>query len=85
MEKFDAIIIGSGEAGTPLVFSLASKGRKIAFIEKEHVGGTCVNVGCTPTKAYVASARRMWDARHGDALGITIPAGAKAELGKVKA
>lgn len=85
MEKFDAIIIGSGQAGTPLVFKLASKGKKVAFIEKEHVGGTCLNVGCTPTKAYVASARRMWDAQHGEVLGIDIPAGAKADLRKVKA
>ena len=79
MTKFDAIIIGSGQAGTPLVFKLASKGKKVAFIEKEHLGGTCLNVGCTPTKAYVASARRMWDATHGDELGIYIPAGARAD------
>lgn len=84
MKKFDAIIIGSGQAGTPLVFKLASKGKKVAFIEKEHVGGTCLNVGCTPTKAYVASARRMWDAQHGEELGISIPKGAKANLKKVK-
>ncbi len=85
MKKFDAIIIGSGQAGTPLVFKLASKGKKVAFIEKEHLGGTCLNVGCTPTKAYVASARRIWDAMHGDELGIDIPAGARADLKKIKA
>jgi len=85
MKKFDTIIIGSGQAGTPLVFKLASKGKKVAFIEKEHLGGTCLNVGCTPTKAYVASARRMWDAMHGDELGIHIPAGARADLKKIKA
>jgi len=85
MKKFDAIVIGSGQAGTPLVFKLASKGKKVAFIEKEHLGGTCLNVGCTPTKAYVASARRMWDAMHGDELGIYIPAGARADLKKIKA
>ena len=85
MKKFDAIVIGSGQAGTPLVFKLASKGKKVAFIEKEHLGGTCLNVGCTPTKAYVASARRMWDATHGDELGIYIPAGARADLKKIKA
>ncbi len=54
MKKFDAIIIGSGQAGTPLAFKIASEGKKVAFIEKEHFGGTCVNDGCTPTKAYVA-------------------------------
>ncbi len=85
MKIFDAIIIGSGQAGTPLVFKLASKGRKVAFIEKEHLGGTCLNVGCTPTKAYVASARRMWDAMHGEELGIIIPEGARADLKKIKA
>lgn len=84
MKKFDAIIIGSGQAGTPLAFKLAAKGNKVAFIEKKHLGGTCVNDGCTPTKAYVASARRMWDVRNGAALGVNIPAGATADLRKIK-
>ncbi|WP_421803264.1 FAD-containing oxidoreductase [Flagellimonas sp.] len=85
IKSFDAIVIGSGQAGTPLVFKLASHGQKVAFIEKEHFGGTCLNVGCTPTKTYVASARRMWEAKHGEELGIEIPAGAKANLRKIKA
>lgn len=85
MRQYDAIIIGSGQAGTPLVFKLASAGQKVAFIEKEHVGGTCLNVGCTPTKTYVASARRMWDASHGAELGIEIPEGTKANLKNIKA
>ena len=84
MKIFDVIIIGSGQSGTPLVFKMASAGRKVAFIEKEHFGGTCVNNGCTPTKAYVASARRIWDAGHGEDLGITIPEGASVDLKKVK-
>jgi len=83
--KFDAIIIGSGQAGTPLVFKMAAMGKKVAFIEKEHLGGTCLNVGCTPTKTYVASARRMWDTQHGEELGIIIPGGTKVDLQKVKA
>ena len=78
MKKYDAIIIGSGQAGTPLVFKLASENQKVAFIEKEHFGGTCLNVGCTPTKTYVASARRMFDAQNGEQFGISIPAGATA-------
>ncbi len=82
---FDAVIIGSGQAGTPLVFKMAAKGKKVAFIEKEHFGGTCLNIGCTPTKTYVASARRMWDARHGEELGVMIPSGSKIDLKKVKA
>lgn len=85
MKKFDAIIIGSGQAGTPLVFKLAAQGQKVAFIEKEHLGGTCLNVGCTPTKTYVASARRMFDATHGADVGVEIPSGAKIDLAKVKA
>jgi len=83
--QFDAIIIGSGQAGTPLAFRLASEGKQVAFIEKEHMGGTCVNDGCTPTKAYVASARRMYDATHGDELGVIIPAGVQAHLPRIKA
>jgi pyruvate/2-oxoglutarate dehydrogenase complex dihydrolipoamide dehydrogenase (E3) component len=84
MKKFDTIIIGSGQAGTPLVFKLAANDKKVAFIEKEHFGGTCLNVGCTPTKTYVASARRLYEAKHGDDLGIEIPNGAKVNLAKVK-
>jgi len=84
MKKFDSIIIGSGQAGTPLIFRMAAAGNKVAFIEREHLGGTCVNDGCTPTKAYVASARRMWEARHGEELGINIPEGASADLRKIK-
>lgn len=84
MKQFDAIVIGSGQAGTPLVFSLAKEGKKVAFIEKDKIGGTCLNVGCTPTKTYVASARKMWDAQNGDELGIEIPQGAKTNLTKVK-
>ena len=84
MKKYDAIVIGSGQAGTPLIFKLAGEGKKVAFIEKDRVGGTCLNVGCTPTKSYVASARRMWDATHGEALGIEIPSGTQVNMTKVK-
>jgi len=52
-EKFDAIVIGSGQAGNPLAHKLADKGWKIALIEKAHLGGTCINYGCTPTKTMV--------------------------------
>lgn len=83
MKYFDFIVIGSGQAGIPLAFSLAEKG-KVAIIEKSLVGGTCVNNGCVPTKTYVASARRMWDTKHGEELGIEIPSGTKANLTKIK-
>src|ERR1700694_1332007 len=55
--QYDDIIIGSGQAGGPLSTALARSGRRVALIEREHVGGTCSNVGCTPTKTMVASAR----------------------------
>jgi pyruvate/2-oxoglutarate dehydrogenase complex dihydrolipoamide dehydrogenase (E3) component len=56
-EQYDAIIVGAGQAGGPLSSALANAGWKTALIEREHVGGTCVNEGCTPTKTMVASAR----------------------------
>ena len=59
-KNFDAIIIGTGQAGPPLAASLAKNGLTTLIIEKANLGGTCVNVGCTPTKAYVASARRAF-------------------------
>lgn len=84
MEKCDALIIGSGQAGTPLAFRLADEGKKVVIIEKGTVGGTCVNTGCTPTKTYVASARRMWDVFHAEELGVSLSEHAKADLKKIK-
>ncbi len=84
MKNFDAIIIGSGQAGTPLVFSLAAKGKKVAFIEKKEVGGTCLNVGCTPTKTYVASARRMWDIQHATDVGVDFMGSFSANIKSIK-
>lgn len=55
--RYDAVVIGSGQGGTPLARALAGSGRRTALVEREHVGGTCVNEGCTPTKTMVASAR----------------------------
>jgi pyruvate/2-oxoglutarate dehydrogenase complex dihydrolipoamide dehydrogenase (E3) component len=69
-EKFDAIVIGSGQAGTPLSRALAEAGMRTAVIEREHVGGTCVNEGCTPTKTMVASARVAYLARRGADYGV---------------
>jgi pyruvate/2-oxoglutarate dehydrogenase complex dihydrolipoamide dehydrogenase (E3) component len=70
VERFDAIVIGSGQAGTPLSLALAEAGRKTALIERQHVGGTCVNEGCTPTKTMVASARVAYLASRGAAYGV---------------
>ena len=64
MKKYDAIIIGSGQAGGPLAKKLANAGKKTVLIEKRYVGGTCVNDGCTPTKTWVGSAKgTRWIAR----------------------
>lgn len=56
-QEFDAIIIGTGQAGPSIAARCAAEGLKTAVIEKSKFGGTCVNTGCTPTKAMVASAR----------------------------
>src|SRR5262252_7862487 len=70
MAKYDAIVIGSGQGGNPLSQKLADKGWTVALIEKEHLGGTCVNTGCTPTKTMVASAQVAHYARHADVWGV---------------
>ncbi len=70
MQIFDAIIIGSGQGGTPLAKKLAKSGMKTAIIEKRLVGGTCINDGCTPTKAMIASAKTAHTISHSKELGI---------------
>ena len=70
MEHFDAIVIGSGQAGTPLSLALAEAGHKTALIESQHIGGTCINEGCTPTKTMVASARVAYLARRAADYGV---------------
>jgi pyruvate/2-oxoglutarate dehydrogenase complex dihydrolipoamide dehydrogenase (E3) component len=69
-QTYEAIIIGAGQAGGPLSTTLAEAGWKTALIEKEHVGGTCVNEGCTPTKTMVASARIAYLARRAADYGV---------------
>ena len=70
MEHYDAIIIGAGQAGTPLSIALAEAGRRTALVESKYVGGTCINVGCTPTKTMVASARMAYLARRAADYGV---------------
>jgi dihydrolipoamide dehydrogenase len=70
MEEFDVIIIGSGQAGTPLSTAMASAGKETALIEQKFVGGTCINFGCTPTKTMVASAEIAYLTRRADDYGI---------------
>jgi pyruvate/2-oxoglutarate dehydrogenase complex dihydrolipoamide dehydrogenase (E3) component len=69
-ERFDAIIVGSGQAANPLAAALAKAGKKTAVIESKHVGGTCINEGCTPTKTMVASGRVAYLARRGADYGV---------------
>jgi pyruvate/2-oxoglutarate dehydrogenase complex dihydrolipoamide dehydrogenase (E3) component len=69
-QQFDAIVIGSGQGGTPLSTALAKAGMRTALIEREHVGGTCVNEGCTPTKTMVASGRVAYLARRAADYGV---------------
>ena len=72
MKHFDAIIIGSGQGGTPLAKKLAKKGWNVALIEKQWIGGACVNVGCTPTKTMIASAKSAYDVKHAGKLGVNV-------------
>jgi dihydrolipoamide dehydrogenase len=70
MSTHDAVIIGTGQSGKPLALALARAGWKIAVVEREHVGGTCINVGCTPTKTMVASGRVAYLARRAADFGV---------------
>jgi pyruvate/2-oxoglutarate dehydrogenase complex dihydrolipoamide dehydrogenase (E3) component len=68
--SYDAIVIGTSQGGRFLPIELAKAGRKVAMIERGHLGGVCVNVGCTPTKTMVASARIAYLARRGAEYGV---------------
>src|SRR5680860_1885099 len=84
-KNFDAIIIGTGQAGPSLAASLAKNGLNTLIIEKGNLGGTCVNVGCTPTKSYVASARRAFIAKNSTELGVEIKGEVRVNLKTIKA
>jgi len=71
-DEYQAIVIGSGQGGNPLCAALAQAGIRTALIERTHVGGTCINEGCTPTKTMVASARVAYLARRGADYGIEL-------------
>jgi len=83
--RFDAIIIGTGQAGPPLAGRLTKAGRRVAIIERRRFGGTCVNYGCTPTKALVASARAAHMARRAADFGVAIEGSVRVDMAKVKA
>jgi pyruvate/2-oxoglutarate dehydrogenase complex dihydrolipoamide dehydrogenase (E3) component len=69
-QHYDAAVIGAGQAGVPLSQALARSGRRTALIEREHVGGTCINEGCTPTKTMVASAKTAYVDRRSADYGV---------------
>src|SRR5665213_2159711 len=81
---YDAIIIGTGQAGPSLARRLAGAGWKIAIIERGLFGGTCVNTGCIPTKAMVASAYAAWMARRASEYGVNAGA-VSVDLARVQA
>jgi pyruvate/2-oxoglutarate dehydrogenase complex dihydrolipoamide dehydrogenase (E3) component len=83
MKTFDAIVIGSGQAGGPLAKKLALSGKKTALIERRYVGGTCVNDGCTPTKTWVASAKLAYMATKSHDLGVDIKS-FKVNMGRIQ-
>jgi pyruvate/2-oxoglutarate dehydrogenase complex dihydrolipoamide dehydrogenase (E3) component len=84
-EKYDAIVIGTGQSGPSLAVRLANAGRKTAVIERKLFGGTCVNVGCVPTKTLIASARAAHVARNGADFGIAIGGNITVDMMRVKA
>ncbi|RSU54172.1 FAD-dependent oxidoreductase [Sphingobium yanoikuyae] len=84
-EQFDAIVVGAGQSGPFLAAKLAEAGQKVAVIEREHLGGTCVNDGCTPTKTLIASARAAWSARHAAEFGVGITGPITVDMRAVKA
>src|SRR5262245_44922751 len=83
--SFDAIIIGTGQAGPSLAARLAGAGWKVAVVEKDKFGGTCVNNGCTPTKAMVASAYAAHVARRAADYGVVLAAAPGIDMKRIKA
>ena len=82
--RFDAIIVGAGQAGPPLAGRLTGAGQSVALIERKFFGGTCVNTGCMPTKTLVASARAAHVARRAADFGVVLAGGVGIDMMKVK-
>jgi len=83
--SYDAIVIGAGQAGPPLAIRLAKAGKRTALVEREHLGGTCVNDGCIPTKTLVASARAAHVARRAADYGVRVAGDVAVDMRSVKA
>jgi pyruvate/2-oxoglutarate dehydrogenase complex dihydrolipoamide dehydrogenase (E3) component len=84
MSQFDAIIIGTGQAGPSLAHRLAAAGQRVAIVERHRFGGTCVNTGCTPTKTLVACAYAAHLARRAGDYGVSVPGPVTVDMRKVK-
>src|ERR1700712_2471960 len=84
MTDYDAIVVGAGQAGPSLARRMAAEGQRVAIIERNLFGGTCVNTGCTPTKAMVASAYAAHLARRAQEYGVTV-GGVSIDMKQVKA
>ena len=84
-ENFDAIVIGTGQAGPPLAVRLAGAGQRVAIVERRRFGGTCVNNGCIPTKTLIASARAAHVARDAARFGVAIDGAVRVDMPRVKA
>src|SRR6516164_1431112 len=85
MQDYEAIIIGTGQAGPALARRLVAAGWKVAIIERKLFGGTCVNTGCTPTKALVASAYAAHVVRRAADYGVRVEGSVKVDMKAVKA
>src|SRR5881392_3047328 len=84
-QKYDAIIIGTGQAGPSLAKRLSGAGMSVAIVERHLFGGTCVNTGCIPTKTMVASAYAVHVARRGAEYGFTANGDVRVDMKRVKA
>lgn len=83
--SFDAIVIGTGQAGPPLAARLSEAGLRVAIVERHRFGGTCVNTGCIPTKAMVASAYAAYMTRRAEDFGVIREGGVHVDMARVKA
>jgi pyruvate/2-oxoglutarate dehydrogenase complex dihydrolipoamide dehydrogenase (E3) component len=83
-ESYDAIVIGTGQAGPPLAVRLGNAGRRTAIVERKLIGGTCVNVGCIPTKTLIASARAAHVVRRASDFGVMLDGPVRIDMSRVK-
>ncbi len=81
---YDVVIVGSGQSGTPLASAFARAGRKTAIIDRAHIGGCCVNEGCTPTKTMIASGRVAYLARRAADYGVHTSSGLTIDMTKIR-